>query len=396
MKKKFLITTGAIIVILGGGYFYLVASSMTGGAFFVDTKGIDYTPQTKTTNSEKLKTAQFAGGCFWCVEADFEKVPGVVDVVSGYAGGTNENPTYDTYSKGGHREVVEVTYDSSFVTYEELVEYLLRHIDPVDPEGSFYDRGYQYTSAIFYSSEEEKEIAESVIARIDAMEVYPSPIVTPVEPILEFWPAEDFHQDYYRNSPLRYNFYRRASGRDAFIDRYWGDEDAQKIGNDDISNTHIAMIDELHKKYENFEKPSDEELQETLTGIEYKVTQKDGTERAFQNEYWDNKEEGIYVDVVSGEPLFSSKDKFDSGTGWPSFAKPLSPNVVTEHVDRKLIFPRTEIRSRYADSHLGHVFSDAPAELGGIRYCMNSASLRFISKDQMEEEGYDDYLFLFE
>lgn len=437
--KHVLIIIGLLVLVAALVYLYLIAGAMRGGQFNVNTNTIsDIRPSDSeagrileeeamvanpdavaassggggdeegsaagedtpagtdaTTSSGDIKTAQFAGGCFWCVEADYEKIPGVIDVVSGYAGGTTENPTYNDYSKGGHREVVEVTYDSSKVRYADLVEYLIRHADVTDSGGSFYDRGYQYSPAIFYATEAERKTAESIVKKFDDMGVYDKTIAAPVEPIAKFWPAEEYHQDYYKKSPIKYTYYRNASGRDAFVKEHWGDQPPQIIGSDSLA-TQIEKVDMLNKKnWENFEMPSEDELKAKLTNIQYKVTQEEGTERAFQNEYYDNKEEGLYVDVVSGEPLFSSRDKFDSGTGWPSFTKPISPNVVTEHEDRKLLLPRTEIRSKYADSHLGHVFNDAPKELGGIRYCMNSASLRFIPVADLEEEGYGEYKFLF-
>lgn len=336
------------------------------------------------------KTMLVAGGCFWCVEADLEKLPGVTGVVSGYTGGSTQNPTYENYSSGGHREVVEVTYDPSQVSFREIVVYALKHMDPTDGAGSFYDRGVQYAPAFYYDTESEKQIIEEVIKKVDILSVYEKPVAALVLPRPAFWKAEDYHQDYYKGtlSQLKYKYYRNASGRDNFIEKHWGVDTGPSLPGD---STSFDM-----SVYTDFKKPSDVELQALLTDLQYKVTQEEGTERAFQNEYWDNHEEGIYVDIVSGEPLYSSRDKFDSGTGWPSFTKTIFEGAVTEHVDNRLFQTRTEVRSRYADSHLGHVFSDAPAELGGIRHCINSAALRFVPKDKMEEEGYGALLSLFE
>ncbi len=326
----------------------------------------------------------FAGGCFWCTESDFEKEKGVSEAVSGYMGGEQEAPSYDDVSGGdsGHREVVKVLYDPNLVSYRELVLNVLSHTDPTDSGGSFYDRGYQYTSAIYYSTAEEQGIAVGVIQELEDAGVFVDPIVTSVEPAGAFWIAEDYHQDYYKKNPVRYNYYRKGSGRDDFLDSVWGDGEFDYFFGED-------------NPWEDFVKPTDEELRESLTSLQYDVTQHEGTERPFNNEYWDNHEDGIYVDIVSGEPLFSSTDKFDSGTGWPSFLKPIDSSFVTEKQDYKLLLPRTEIRSRYADSHLGHIILDGPVSNDKIRYCMNSASLRFVPVAEMEEEGLGDFLYLF-
>lgn len=369
----------------------------------VDTSTVASSSSVSDAQNEKAKsspatassaraTMLIAGGCFWCVEADIEKLSGVIEAVSGYAEGTNENPTYENYAKNGHREVVEVTYNPTVVSFEEILIYAMKHMDPTDGAGSFADRGEYYSPAFYYETEEQKATIDALITDVNEHGPYDKSLAIDVVKRPTFWPAEDYHQNYYKNgvSSLKYKFYRAASGRDSFIEKYWGENTSpdlpwrDKIEDSTSSNAWIA-----------FTKPSDEELRNSLTDIQYKVTQKAGTEPAFSNTYWDNKAEGIYVDVVSGEPLFSSTHKFDSGTGWPSFTRPIEYDMVTGHKDYKLILPRTEIRSAIADSHLGHVFNDAPKELGGVRYCMNSAALRFVPKEEMEGEGYGQFLSLF-
>jgi peptide methionine sulfoxide reductase msrA/msrB len=339
-----------------------------------------------------MEKATFAGGCFWCMEPPFEKLEGVSDVVSGYTGGTGDNPTYDDYGKKGHIEVIQITYDPSKISYAELLDVFWRQIDPTDPGGQFVDRGPYYRSAIFYHNAMQKQMAEESRRALDASGRFKKSIVTEVIEAAKFYPAEEYHQDYYKKNPLRYKYYRRNSGRDQFLKKTWGDEMmSDKPNMSDESN----MSDKSKAMSSSYTRPSDEELKKRLTPLQYKVTQQDGTERPFQNEYWDNKEAGIYVDIVSGEPLFSSLDKYRSGTGWPSFTKPLESDNIVKKEDRSLFTVRTEVRSKHADSHLGHVFDDGP-EPTGLRYCMNSASLRFIPVRDLEKEGYGEYLELFE
>jgi peptide methionine sulfoxide reductase msrA/msrB len=350
----------------------------------------DSSQQTKNFDAAR-KTALVAGGCFWCVESDLEKLPGVREAVSGYAGGTSENPRYENYAAGGHREVVEVQYDESVLSFRELVIYTIKHMDPTDGEGSFGDRGASYAPALYYENETEKEIIKSVLQEIEKRGVYKKPLAVAVLERPRFWPAEGYHQGYYKGeSASHYSSYRTASGRDKFIEKNWGDDTDSDLPRVETNSPGESSTGGA--SWRNFTRPADADLQERLTPLQYKVTQEEGTEPAFQNEYWDNKEPGIYVDAVSGEPLFLSKDKYDSGTGWPSFTKPINPNVIAEHADRKLWQTRTEVRSAIADSHLGHVFPDGPAEAGGMRYCLNSAALRFIPEDKMEEAGYGEFL----
>ncbi len=339
-----------------------------------------------------LSVATFAGGCFWCVEEGFEKIPGVVEAVSGYSGGELENPTYEQVSSGRtrHTEAVQVYYDPAVISYEGLLQGLWRMMDPTDAEGQFVDRGRQYRPAIFYHDEEQRRWAEASRQALADSGRYADPVVIEIVPFMAFHEAEDYHQDYYRKNPLRYRFYTRNSGRYQFIDRVWG-EDRHIDFSDFRPGRTEAEEREAGFNRHTFVKPDDSELRERLTPIQYKVTQQDGTEPPFNNPYDTERRSGIYVDVVSGEPLFSSVDKYDSGTGWPSFVRPIAADAVVEHEDRRWFGVRTEIRSAVADSHLGHVFTDGPAPTG-LRYCMNSAALRFIPEAEMSAAGYGDYL----
>lgn len=319
--------------------------------------------EMRTYDETKVKTIYLAGGCFWGLEAYMQKLNGVEDAISGYANGKTENPSYYDLKTSGHAETVKVVYNPDIISLEDILAHYLRVVNPVSVNKQGNDVGTQYRTGIYYTDEADKSIIDSVLAKEQTK--HDKPIAIEVEPLKQFYDAEEYHQDYLEKNPGGY----------CHIDLSLADKPLDKDEEPVIGSSRYI-------------KPSDEELKKSLTDIQYDVTQNSATERAFSHEYHDNFKRGIYVDITTKEPLFSSTDKFESGCGWPSFSKPISKDVVKYFEDNSHFMHRTEVRSRSGDAHLGHVFNDGPKEMGGQRYCINGASLEFIPYDEMDEKGY--------
>ncbi len=360
-KSKIIYSSIAAVIFLGILAVLLLTSSevssdMRKSNTIVYANEVDIDALIKEKN---LNTIYLAGGCFWGVEEYMSRLAGIYDVSSGYANGKTENPTYEEviYDDTGHAETVKVVYDPKQITLEEILTAFFRVIDPTSLNKQGNDVGTQYRTGIYYTNDNEKPIVNDALSKLQLE--YDNQLVVEALPLSNFYTAEDYHQDYLsqnKNGYCHINLELATEG--VFINK------------------------------NDYPSPPIEEIKSTLTDLQYDVTQNNGTEQSFSSELNDNYKVGIYVDILTGEPLFLSTDKYDSGTGWPSFTKPISSDVIVEDTEGASLFSGTEIKSRSGLNHLGHYFTDGPTEEGGLRYCINGASLRFIPFESMVQEGY--------
>ena len=340
-------------------------------ALLLATAALAEEPMTGITEEsmESGNIIYLAGGCFWGLEKLMQSIPGVTDAVSGYANGSGEeDANYKTVVKGqtGFRETVKVTYDPEQVSLDAMLLSYFYVIDPTVENRQGNDVGSQYQTGVYYTDEASRKTVE----RITALERgRRKKFVVEIGPLVNFFPAEEYHQDYLDKDPNGYCHIPRAE---------------------------IELFSRLRIDPGDYKKPAAEAIRDKLTDEQYRVTQESATEYPFRNEFWNQFEKGIYVDVVTGEPLFSSADKFESSCGWPAFSRPIEKPAVVELPDDSHGMRRTEVRSRAGDSHLGHVFTGDRESPNGVRYCINSASLRFIPYEKMEQEGYGELMSLFE
>jgi peptide methionine sulfoxide reductase msrA/msrB len=404
VKKIF----GVLIIIVGIAVFSgydkkietLILDSGYGATIQLEDSLIErFAPKNNSVQEESFLKESYemitlAGGCFWCTEAYFQEENGIIDAVSGYAGGEESNASYLSVAKGTtkHREAVQITYDRNIISTEKVLDIYWSHIDPTNTEGQFADIGFHYTSAIFFQNEEQGAVARDSKMRLQKSGVFDKPIATEILAFTTFFKAEEYHQDYYKKASDHYERYKKGSGRAGFVEDTWAKDAAIRFLQSEQTET-ISKNDVSKKSDYDYTEEEIAELLKNLDPLAYHVVAENGTESPFDNAYWDNKADGIYVDKVTGKPLFSSTHKYDSGTGWPSFWRTIEDDSVTMHEDNSLSTTRTEIRSDAG--HVGHVFEDGPTAEGGRRFCTNSASLRFVSKEEMIKEGYSDYLYLF-
>jgi peptide methionine sulfoxide reductase msrA/msrB len=372
MNKK--INMKSILILLGVVLGIAVFATSCGDSLKKKSTGIKKENETNM-DTKNVKEIYFAGGCFWGTEHFFQQVRGVVGTEVGYANGNTENPTYEQVVSHttGFAETVKVKYDPEQVDLKLLIDLYFKTIDPTSIDKQGNDRGNQYRTGIYSTDKETEAIVKAEVEKL--AKNYSKPVVVETIPLKNFYRAEDYHQDYLDKNPGGYchiepGLFEMARNANPFPKK--------------------------ESKEVKYQKQDKEVLKKKLTAEQYNVTQENGTERPFQNEYWDETREGIYVDITTGEPLFVSTDKFESGCGWPSFSKPITKKLIDEKLDRTHGMTRVEVRSKTGDAHLGHVFNDGPADKGGLRYCINSASLKFIPKAEMKEKGYGEYISLLE